>query len=274
MATALLNISHHNSKNMKSVKFLIAITSIIVNTIAAQAQQTKQMQQTPHTQQTKQIRQTQQPKNQLLELKKEKKKINVAFLIYDQVEAMDLNGPVDVFTKANAIDPTYYLYTVSASSKKLVPSEGGTIVMQSTYGFENAPQADILIVPGAAPEVIKSTSDSQPELLKWISNQNKNTKLTMSVCTGSLLLSKAGVLDGNKATTHYLALNLLKQNKKIETLEKVRFVEDGKLITTAGITSGLDGSLHVVELINGKEIADQIGKIMVYNRNGDLSFME
>lgn len=238
---------------MKTVKFLIIVTSIIFSTLAVQAQQ---------------------PKNQLLELKKEKKKINVAFLIYDQVEAMDLNGPVDVFTKANAMDPSYHLYTVSASSKKLVPSEGGTIMMQSAYSFENAPQADVLIIPGAAPEVIINIASNQPELFKWISNQNKNTKLTMSVCTGSLLLSKAGVLDGKKATTHYLALDLLKQNPKIEIVEKVRFIEDGKLLTTAGITSGLDGSLHVVELINGKEIADQIGKIMVYNRNGDLSFME
>lgn len=229
------------------------MTSIMLSTLASQAQQ---------------------PKTQLLELKKEKKKINVAFLIYDQVEAMDLNGPVDVFTKANAMDPSYYLYTVSASSKKPVPSEGGTVMMQSTYSFENAPQADILIVPGAAPEVIKNTINKQPELLKWINTQNEKTKLTMSVCTGSLLLSKAGVLDGKKATTHYFALDLLKQNPKIEIVEKVRFTEDGKLITTAGITSGLDGSLHVVELVNGKETADQIGKIMVYNRNGDLSFME
>lgn len=218
--------------------------------------------------------QAQQPKNQLLELKKEKKKINIAFLIYDQVEAMDLNGPIDVFTKANVMDPSYHLYTVSASSKKLVPSEGGAVMMQSTYDFKNAPQADILIIPGAAPEVIINTANNQPELFKWIINQNKNTKLTMSVCTGALLLSKAGILDGKKATTHYLALDLLKQNPKIEIVEKVRFIEDGKLLTTAGITSGLDGALHLVELINGKEIADQIGKIMVYNRNADLSFME
>ena len=218
--------------------------------------------------------QAQQPKNQLLELKKEKKKINIAFLIYDQVEAMDLNGPIDVFTKANVMDPSYHLYTVSASSKKLVPSEGGTVIMQSTYDFKNAPQADILIIPGAAPEVIINTANNQPELFKWIINQNKNTKLTMSVCTGALLLSKAGILDGKKATTHYLALDLLKQNPKIEIVEKVRFIEDGKLLTTAGITSGLDGALHLVELMNGKEIADQIGKIMVYNRNADLSFME
>lgn len=218
--------------------------------------------------------QAQQHKTQLLELKKEKKKINVAFLIYDQVEAMDLNGPVDVFTKANVMDPSYHLYTVSASGKKLVPSEGGTVMMQSTYSFENAPQADILIIPGAAPEVIINTVSNQPELFKWINKQNEHTKLTMSVCTGSLLLSKAGILDGKKATTHYLALDLLKQNPKIEIVGKVRFIEDGKLLTTAGITSGLDGSLHVVELINGKETADQIGKIMVYNRHGDLSFME
>lgn len=238
---------------MKSVKTLIALASILGSAVAGQAQSSV----TP-----------------LLEMKKEKKKINVAFLIYDQVEAMDLNGPIDVFTKANVIDPSYHLYTVSASSKRSVASEGGTVLMQSTYSFENAPQADILIVPGAAPEVIISTVNNQPELFKWINKQNERTKLTMSVCTGALLLSNAGILDGKKATTHYLALDQLKQNPKIQIVEKVRFVEDGKLLTAAGITSGLDSSLHLIELINGKGIADQIGKIMVYNRNGDLSFME
>lgn len=87
---------------MKSVKFLITMTSIMLSALASQAQQHK---------------------TQLLELKKEKKKINVAFLIYDQVEAMD---------------PGYHLYTVSASGKKIVSSEGGTVMMQSTYSFENA----------------------------------------------------------------------------------------------------------------------------------------
>ncbi|SHF30899.1 DJ-1/PfpI family protein [Pedobacter caeni] len=238
---------------MKSVKTLVTIASIVGSTIASQAQS---------------------PTAPLVEMKKAKKTINVAFLIYDQVEAMDLNGPIDVFTKANVMDPTYKLYTVSASSKHLTPSEGGTVMMQSTYSFENAPQADILIVPGAAPQVISNTVNNQPELFKWINKQNEKTKITMSVCTGALLLSNAGVLDGKKATTHYLELDELRKNTKIEIVEKVRFVEDGKVITAAGITSGLDGSLHLIERINGKELADQIGKIMVYNRNGDMSFME
>nr|WP_315034725.1 DJ-1/PfpI family protein [uncultured Chryseobacterium sp.] len=209
----------------------------------------------------------------LQEMKKVNKKINVAFLMYDNVEAMDLNGPVDVFAKAQAMDPGYNLYTVAGSTEDLIPSEGNVIKMKPTYSFKNAPQADILIIPGAGPETLVNVTKNS-ELLEWIKKQNKNTKLTMSVCTGALILSNAGVLDGKKATTHYLALDELKQNPKINIVDKVRFVEDGKIITAAGITSGLDSSLYLIERVNGKDVADKIAKLFVYNRNGDMSFME
>jgi transcriptional regulator GlxA family with amidase domain len=208
------------------------------------------------------------------EMKKEKKKINVAFLVYDHVEAMDLNGPVDVFAKANLIDPSYNLYTVSESTERLIPTEADVVMMKSTYSFQNAPQADILIIPGSGPQTIDGILNGNSELFEWIKKQNEKTKVTMSVCTGALLLSKTGILDGKKATTHYQALDKLRQNSKVEIIEKVRFVEDGKIVTAAGITSGLDSSLYLIERIHGKELVDKISKVLIYNRNGDLSFME
>jgi transcriptional regulator GlxA family with amidase domain len=199
-------------------------------------------------------------------------KINVGFLIYNQVEAMDLNGPIDVFTKANRFDNRYNLYTVSETSQ-LVPSEGGTIHMKASYSFENVPQADILIIPGAAVATISEICNND-NIISWIIQQDQNTKLTVSICTGSLILSKAKILDGKSATTHHLALDLLRQNPKIKVVEKVRYAEDGKFLTSAGITSGLDVALHIIEMISGKDVAEEIAQTMVYNRSANMDFIK
>ncbi|MCW3466454.1 DJ-1/PfpI family protein [Chitinophaga nivalis] len=201
------------------------------------------------------------------------KKIKVAFLVYDQVEALDLNGPVDILTKANTMDPVYQLYTVALTQEPLF-MEGNTIKMIPTYSIANAPQADILIIPGSEPGNVAALCAAHPELLQWIQQQSQTAQVTMSVCTGGLILSAAGLLDGKAATTHFMVQDLLKKNPAVKVREGVRYVEDGKILTTAGITSGFDGALHLVEQINGKQIADKIARILIYNRNGDMRFMQ
>jgi transcriptional regulator GlxA family with amidase domain len=199
------------------------------------------------------------------------KKINVAFLVFDQVEALDLNGPVDIFAKASQITGSYNLYTVSPTDRE-IQSEGNVMNIKAGYSFSNAPQADILIIPGAFPPTIKALIENHPEIGNWIKTQHQATEVTMSICTGAILLASEGLLDGKYATTHYGAIDLLKANKKIKVLENIRYKQDGKILTTGGITSGLDGSLHLIELINGKQVADEIARILVYNRNGDMDF--
>lgn len=103
--------------------------------------------------------------NDIIFLKDEK--INVAFLIYDQVEVLDLNGPIDVFAKANLLDPRYNLYTV-AETDGIVTSEGGVMGLMATYNFKNAPKADILVVPGAHPEIVAKLCAENKELLDWV----------------------------------------------------------------------------------------------------------
>lgn len=203
---------------------------------------------------------------------KEGRKINVAFFIFDQVEALDLNGPVDILAKANRFGERYNLYTVSLT-KSPVRSEGNVLTMTATYSIQDAPQADILIMPGSSPDHVIRMCTEHPELISWLKKQNEATQVTMSVCTGAFFLSAAGLLDGKQATAHGMSLDLLRQNPKIRVVENLRYVQDGKLLTTAGITSGLDGTLHLVELINGKKVADQIARVLIYNRNGDMSFM-
>lgn len=200
------------------------------------------------------------------------KNINVAFLIYDQVEALDLNGPIDVFAKANLLDQRYNLYTVSQTNN-LVTSEGGLMGLMATYNFNNAPKADILVVPGAHPEIVAKLCTGNKELLDWVRAQDENSTITMSVCVGGIILSEAGLLDGKTATTHYMTLEALQGNSEVHVVDDVRFVQDGKFITTAGITSGIDGTLHIIDLINGKKVGDKIANILYYNRNSDMGFM-
>ena len=196
----------------------------------------------------------------------EKKTIKVAFLVFDQVEALDLNGPIDVFSKANFFGNRFELYTVSPN-ENLVYSEGNILQMKATYNFSNAPQADIIVIPGAEPSLAKKIADSNIEITEWIKSQHKTAALTFSVCTGSVILAATGILDNKKATTHFGAMQYLKMHESIEIIENVRYVLDDEVLTTAGITSGLDGALYVIEEILGKEIADNISKIMVYNRS-------
>lgn len=202
------------------------------------------------------------------------KKIRVGFLVYNGVEAQDLNGPLDVFVKANRMGGNFDIFLISSTPDKNIKTESETVHIRTQYSIEDAPQTDILMVPGAAPDVVHSLSVQNDSLKAWMISQNKNTVITGSVCTGSLLLGDLGFLEGHKATTHPACLEDLKKIKGVEVQKDVRFTMDQKYITGSGITSGIDVALYLIEIIRGKQQADLIAKIMVYNRNGDMVFMQ
>ena len=200
------------------------------------------------------------------------RKINVGVLVYDGVEIVDTGGPIDVFVKANNWNGNYNIYTVSATANKNIIMDGGTVNLQSKYSLYDAPQADILIIPGTSPEIVKKVS-ADKKMMDWIVRQNENTVMTMSVCTGGLILANTGLLDGRSATTHHWSIDELKLHAKIKVREKTRFVVDGKFLTGAGVTSGIDVALQAVELIHGKAIADDLAHGMVYDRYNTMDFL-
>ena len=200
------------------------------------------------------------------------RKINVGVLVYDGVEIVDTGGPIDVFIKANNWNGNYNIYTVSATANKNIIMDGGTVNLQSKYSLYDAPQADILIIPGTSPEIVKKVS-ADKKMMDWIVRQNENTVMTMSVCTGGLILANTGLLDGRSATTHHWSIDELKSHAKIKVREKTRFVVDGKFLTGAGVTSGIDVALQAVELIHGKAIADDLAHGMVYDRYNTMDFL-
>lgn len=200
------------------------------------------------------------------------RKINIGVLVYDGVEIVDTGGPIDVFVKANNWNGNYNIYTVSATAKKNIIMDGATVNLLSKYSIFDAPQSDILIIPGTSPEIVKNVS-ADKKMMDWIVKQNEKTVMTISVCTGGLILANTGLLDGRSATTHHWSIDELKSHPKIKVQEKTRFVVDGKFLTGAGVTSGIDVALQAVELIHGKKIADDLAHGMVYDRYNTMDFL-
>ncbi|OWK68824.1 DJ-1/PfpI family protein [Pedobacter sp. AJM] len=188
-------------------------------------------------------------------------RIKVAILVYPNVELLDFAGPAEVFSNSKY----FQVYTVSVNAGK-VSTKNNTLNINPDFTITNAPQPDILVLPGAPLDAIGLLTGNE-KAIQWIDKVNVHTKLTMSVCTGAAILSKAGLLDGKTATTHSGAIDTLqKLTPKARFISDVRFVEDGKILTTAGVSAGIDGALHVIEKLKGLREALFVTSIMEYDK--------
>ena len=170
----------------------------------------------------------------------------VALLVFTGVQVIDFTGPYEIFGTAG-----YDVYTV-AETKDPITTVGGMTVVPK-YDFSTAPAPDVLVVPGGG---IYAASNS-PRTIQWIADVSARTKHTMSVCNGAFLLAKAGVLDGLTATTTAgLIEKLGSQYPKVRVVADRRFVDNGRIITTAGLSAGIDGALHVVARMQGNGKAE------------------
>ena len=200
------------------------------------------------------------------------KKINVGILIFDEVEVLDFAGPFEVFSRtrlskgaesrrSNDSAP-FNPFTVSIDTKPLTATGGLKII--ADYTFNNFPKIDILIVPGGYGT---RTLLNNEILLKWIKAVSDKANITASVCTGSLLLAKAGLLEGKRATTHWGAIEALKSiSKDIRVITERRVVND-EIITSAGVSSGIDMAFMIVENLYGEEVASDTSKYIEFHRS-------
>jgi len=186
--------------------------------------------------------------------------INVAILVYPGVELLDFAGPFEVFNNAEG----FHVFTVASEPGKMFTSKG--FVFFPDYNLNNAPEPDVLIVPGA-PLTELTYLNNNVDLGNWIGQKNSTTKIVMSVCTGALLLSQLGLLDGKMVTTHASMLDTLqKLNPKVKVLSNTDVVEHGKLISTAGINGGIDGALRIVAKLKGNKEALFTAAILGYDK--------
>jgi transcriptional regulator GlxA family with amidase domain len=191
----------------------------------------------------------------------------VGILLFDGVEILDFTGPFEVFSslwsdpdeQTHESHPVFRVVTISAADR-LITCSGGLLV-QPQATISNHPPLDILLVPGGHVDDVLAN----PQLLEWIVQQDQLTKLTTSVCTGALVLAKCGLLSQHRATTHWGALERLRQrHPDVEVLAETRFVDEGHIITSAGVSAGIDMSLHIVSRLFGEEAAAMAARGMEY----------
>jgi transcriptional regulator GlxA family with amidase domain len=182
--------------------------------------------------------------------------MEIAILIFDKLTALDAIGPYEVFRCAPGWEVKFV-----AKAKGEVRTDSGFLGLSADYSLEEVTAPDIVVVPGGpgtriagGPEVGALIEDE--EVLAWLRRVDGATKWTTSVCTGSLVLGAAGLLEGKRATSNWLRLDRLREFGAEPVGE--RFVEDGKTITAAGVTAGLDMALHLVSRELGPELAQSI----------------
>jgi transcriptional regulator GlxA family with amidase domain len=186
----------------------------------------------------------------------------LAILLFDDVEVLDFCGPFEVFSVADRFtDPPAFTVLTVAEKVSPVLTRGGLSV-NAHYRLTDCPQPNLLLVPGG-----QGTRKEMhnPALIDWIRRVSSEAELVLSVCTGALLLAKAGLLDGLEATTHHGAIDLLRQTAPKATVhDNRRFVDNGKVICSAGIAAGIDMSLHIVGRLLGREVAEKTARQMEY----------
>jgi transcriptional regulator GlxA family with amidase domain len=189
----------------------------------------------------------------MIEASKEKKKI--AFYLQDGVEVLDFAGPMEVFAYAG-----YEVFTVSKTKAPILSQ--GILKVTPDYSIVDAPKSDILTFFGGNAD----NAYLDKKVIDWVKAQT-DVEYYFSVCTGAFVLAEAGILDGNTATTFHTALDgLEKRYPKVNVKRNVRFVDNGTVITTAGVSAGIDGALHMVAKLQGLEKAKEVAFYMEYDK--------
>ena len=190
-----------------------------------------------------------------MELIQKERITDVAIVLFEGVQIIDFTGPYEVFGQAS-----YRVFTVSETGAPLTTAMG--LKVDPTYSIAESPPPHIIVVPGGeTPNAIKNR-----KLLAWIAAKTKTAKQVMSVCNGAFILAKAGLLEGRSATTFYRLLDALEEaSPKTKVVWDQRFVDTGKIVTTAGLSSGIDGALHVISKLEGRTKAVRVALHLEYD---------
>ena len=191
----------------------------------------------------------------------------VGILIFDEVEVLDFCGPFEVFSIARLAggqaeeQPLFRVLTIAEVARP-VHCVGGLLVMPH-HTLTGHPRLDIVVVPGGRGTRRERANDA---VLDWIAAQTGTAEVMTSVCTGAFLLAARGLLDGREATTHWASIDWLRENHPAVTVrDDRRVIDEGKMITSAGVSAGIDVALHLVGRLHGAETAAWTARRMEYD---------
>ncbi|HLI51696.1 MAG TPA: DJ-1/PfpI family protein [Thermomicrobiaceae bacterium] len=197
----------------------------------------------------------------------EQRRRMVGILIFDDVEVLDACGPFEVFATARpagepADESRLFDVITIAEERRTVTARGG-LLLQPHATIEDHPSLDIVVVPGGQGTRRERLNS---RLLDWIAAQDRRTELTASVCTGAFLLAERGILDGRRATTHWGSIDWMRQQyPSVTMVEGERYVDAGHVVTSAGVSAGIDMSLYVVARLCGQAAAVWTARRMEYD---------
>ena len=194
------------------------------------------------------------------------KAMRIGFLVFDDVEELDLVGPWEVFGVAERLFPGSFALSLLSLTGSAVRARYG-LKMDGARLASDAGPMDLLIVPGGAGVTqVMQNGDA----LAWIRRVYEAGAIVASVCTGALVLAAAGLLEGKRATTHWLALDKLRAFPGVH-VEHERFIDLGKVVTSAGISSGIDMAFHLMARFLGPERAEEVAHRMEYEPRASSS---
>lgn len=192
--------------------------------------------------------------------------MNIGIYLYDQAEVLDFSGPYEVFCTASRIcaDGTPFTTFLVSQTGDIVTARGGYRVVPD-YGFHNHPAIDIPIIVGG----VHTAEMLKPPVIAWIAEQAKTASLMASVCTGAFLLAAAQVITTESVTTHWEDIaDLRQQYPNLDVREGIRWVDADKVVTSGGISAGIDMSLYLVSKVYGQALAQKTARQMEFDWTG------
>lgn len=194
--------------------------------------------------------------------------LRIGLYAFDGVEVLDLAGPYEVFTTAARVYARDSGGAAPLLDTRLLAHRAGPVVtrpgmaIQVPLGLEQAPALDVLLIPGG----VVDDELRRPGLAAWIAATDARARITASVCTGAFLLADAGLLDGREATTHWEDLDELRTRfPAVRAVAGPRWIDEGDIVTSAGISAGIDMSLHLVRRLCGEPLARATARQMDYD---------
>ncbi len=192
----------------------------------------------------------------------EKATRTLGIVLYPRFELLDVFGPAEIFGNVGA---KLKVVMVAEKAGEVASIQGPKAV--ADYGFDDCPPLDLVLVPGGFGTIPELKNEA---MLDWLREQAETAEIMMSVCSGSALLAKAGLLDGRKATSNKQYFSFATaQGPKVEWIAKARWVDDGNRVTSSGVSAGIDMALHVVERLWGTQAAETIAEATEYQWHRD-----
>lgn len=189
---------------------------------------------------------------------------SIAALVFPGFETLDLFGPIEMF---GLLKDEFSISIVGEHSGEVISAHGQRVCVDRNFGA--AGNFDMLLIPGGPGT---RTELANPAVLGWLKTASENAEITMSVCTGSVLLARAGLLDGRRATSNKMSFAWVQeQGPDVDWVSEARWVEDGRLYTSSGVSAGMDMSLAVIARLLDRAAADKVAQIAEYEWHDDAA---